>query len=832
MPSVSTLRGLLARARRAIEGPDGPPIAWTLRGYRPEHLSGDVVAGLTVAALTVPLAIGYASVAGLPPEVGLYASLAPLVAYAIFGSARRLIIGPDASTAALIAATIAPLAVVSDDRVRLASALGLLVAGIFVGMRLGRLGFLADFLSRPILVGYLTGVGVTVALGQVEKMLGGPAIGEGLGVLAHIDWTSANLAAVAEAVTIAIRGSGATVASALVAAGVIAAILVGRRVAPRFPMALVAMLGALVVSAAFDLQALGVQVLGPVPGGLPPIGLPVASVDELLGLLPGALGLALLSFADTAVTGRSFAAKAGEHTDANRELVALAAADAAGAFTGGYPISSSPSRTSAAEGAGSRSQVTGLVAAMAIAVVLVLLMPPLAYLPIPALAAVILLAVIGLVDVRAMRQIWQLKRSEGAIALIAMIGVILYGTLTGVVIAVLLAALNIVRRAAWPQIAEEGRLPDGSYRSVDRIAGARRVRGALILRFQGPLFFANASALQARVRELVAARPEIHAVVLDLGATADVDLTAGEALRDIASDLARGGRRLAVARPLGRVRDELRAYGLADLMDSTGGTHGSVAEALAGLGLDPDDLVDVEPVEAPEAAGEVGEQPDGQVRPDATGPAGEARPPGAEPPGAEPPPGATEPRGPEPPTTGDAAGTAFMVRLVAIGLGIVAAAVVLALIVSSWSGAPVEGATSIPNLVGLPFDRATVAARNAGFDLATPVYVRRDDRPEGTVVIQDPPAGTVADRGTEILPFVSTGRQLVLVPDVVGDTEARAIASLTAAGLSVRRTGTEPNAAPAGTVVATSPASGTSVAAGTAVGYSVSGGPAPATPVP
>ena len=487
-----------------------------------------------MAALTVPLAIGYASVAGLPPEVGLYASLAPLVAYAIFGSARRLIIGPDASTAALIAATIAPLAVVSDDRVRLASALGLLVAGIFVGMRLGRLGFLADFLSRPILVGYLTGVGVTVALGQVEKMLGGPAIGEGLGVLAHIDWTSANLAAVAEAVTIAIRGSGATVASALVAAGVIAAILVGRRVAPRFPMALVAMLGALVVSAAFDLQALGVQVLGPVPGGLPPIGLPVASVDELLGLLPGALGLALLSFADTAVTGRSFAAKAGERTDANRELVALAAADAAGAFTGGYPISASPSRTSAAEGAGSRSQVTGLVAAMAIAVVLVLFMPPLAYLPIPALAAVILLAVIGLVDVRAMRQIWQLKRSEGAIALIAMIGVILYGTLTGVVIAVLLAALNIVRRAAWPQIAEEGRLPDGSYRSLERIAGARRVRGAVILRFQGPLFFANASALQARVRELVAARPEIHAVVLDLGATADVDLTAGEALRQIA----------------------------------------------------------------------------------------------------------------------------------------------------------------------------------------------------------------------------------------------------------------------------------------------------------
>jgi anti-anti-sigma regulatory factor len=311
------------------------------------------------------------------------------------------------------------------------------------------------------------------------------------------------------------------------------------------------------------------------------------------------------------------------------------------------------------------------VAAVAIAVVLVLLMPPLAYLPIPALAAVILLAVVGLTDVRAMRRIWQLKRSEGAIALIAMLGVILYGTLIGVVIAVLLAALNIVRRAAWPQIAEEGRLPDGSYRGLERMAAARRVRGAVILRFQGPLFFATASALQARVRELVADRPEVRAVVLDLGATADVDLTAGEALRQIAVDLARDGRRLAVARPLGAVRDELRSYGLADLMESTSGTRGSVAEALDGLGLEQDDLVEVEvELEPPEPA-----------------------------------------VGPEPPATVEAVGTAFVVRLVAIGLGIVAAAIAVAFIVSSGGGAPAQGATSVPNLVGLSLDRATVGQR-------------------------------------------------------------------------------------------------------------------------
>ena len=171
-----------------VEGPNGPSIAWTLRAYRPEQLSGDAIAGLTVAALTVPLSIGYAEVAGLPPEVGLYASIAPLIAYAIFGSGRRLVVGPDASTAALIAASIGPLAVASDERVRLASALGLLVAAIFVGMRVARMGFLADFLSRPVLVGYMTGVGLSVAFGQLEKIAGGPVIAAGLGVLSGIDW--------------------------------------------------------------------------------------------------------------------------------------------------------------------------------------------------------------------------------------------------------------------------------------------------------------------------------------------------------------------------------------------------------------------------------------------------------------------------------------------------------------------------------------------------------------------------------------------------------------------------------------------------------------------
>jgi high affinity sulfate transporter 1 len=599
---VSRLRDVAGRLRAWIEGPEGPPLGWTLRGYRRAQLGGDVVAGLTVAALIVPLSIGYAGVAGLPPEMGLAASIAPLVAYAVFGSGRRLIIGPDAASAAMIGATIAPLALTQADRVVLASTLGLLVAALFLGMRVLRMGFLADFLSRPILVGYLAGVGITVAVGQLERMVGGPAVSEAFAVLADVDPAVSDPAMVLEGMRAAVAGSGADWWSVVLGVGTLAALLLGRRFVPRVPMALPALLVALVLSAALDLESKGVRVLGPVPGGLPPIGLPGASLPDVIALLPGAIGLAVLTFADTAATGRSFASRAGERTDADRELVALAVADAAGAVTGGYPVSSSPSRTSAAEAAGASSGLAGIIAAGGVVVVLLVLTAPLAYLPIPALGAVILVAVLGLIDVPTLRSIWSLKRSEGAIALVAMTGVILYGTLAGVAIAVLLAALNIVRRAAAPPIVEEVRRPDGTWRDATRPHGGSRVHGAVVIRFAGPLFFANVSALSARVRSLVAARDDVTAVVLDLGATSTIDLTAAGALRELAEELARSGCRLAAARPLGHVRDELRAFGLASLMDPTGGTRASVDLTLVGLGLDPTVAPEPAPEPAPSSA--------------------------------------------------------------------------------------------------------------------------------------------------------------------------------------------------------------------------------------
>ena len=467
-----------------------------------------------------------------------------------------------------------------------------------------------------------------------------------------------------------------------------------------------------------------------------------------------------------------------------------------GAFTGGYPVSSSPTRTTAAEQAGSSSQLTGIVAAAAVAVVLVLLTAPLSYLPIPALGGVVLVSVVGLIDLPEIRRILLLKRSEGLIALATMTGVILYGTLLGVGIAVLLAALNIVRRAAWPHIVEEGRRPDGRWRDLSRQDDARRVRGVLVVRSGGPLFFANATALQARVRELVAARPETQAVILDLSATSDVDLTAAGAIRELADELGRGDRRLAVARPLGDVRDELRIYGLDELMDPTGGTHGPVDDAILGLDLDPTDLVDAD--EPASATGEPGP--------------------------AESPAIAALPVGP------------LALRVIVGSVAVVVAAVALAALLGAGTGGTASGRATVPNLIGLPLDRATTAAEDAGFVLGAAVYVQRDDRPEGTVVAQDPGPGTVADPGTAIQPFVTTGRRIVVMPDVVGQPEAQAIAVLTGAGLSVRREATVPDASvPAGSIVATTPSAGASIATGTTVAYVVSSGPEPtptASPIP
>ncbi len=579
--------------RRMVLGTRGLPLAWTLRAYDRRALPLDVVAGLTVAALIVPLSIGYAQVAGLPPEFGLYASLAPLVAYALLGSSRRLIIGPDAATAALIGATIAPLAVGADARAELAAGLGLMVGLIFVAMRLASLGYLANLLSKPILVGYLAGVGIDVAIGQIPKILGDTPISDLLEVVGGVG-TALRPGVLIEAFALTVRDIDLSVPSMILGVLVILAMGLGGRLVPRVPMALVTLIVALAASYALDLQALGVQVLGPVQGGFPPIGVPSLTVDQAVALLPGAVGLAVLSFADTAATGRSFSEKDGEETDPDRELVALAGADLAGSLTGGYPISASPSRTGASEAAGSRTQLTGLVAAAVVLAVLLFLTGPMAYLPTPALAAVILMSAVRIIDLAGIRAFYARRTSEGLIATIALLGVVIYGTLAGVAIAVLLATLNIFRRAASPQILELGRVAGTThFANLERWTDASRVEGVAVLRFSGPLFFANAGALRDRILELVSARPDLRAVVVDMRAVSDIDITAVEVLARLVERLDGSAVSLMLVRTPGIVRTELVAGGLGDRLAVDAPVAVSVAEAIEHLGLDLDRVADV-----------------------------------------------------------------------------------------------------------------------------------------------------------------------------------------------------------------------------------------------
>ncbi len=769
------------------------PLAWTLRDYDQSALPLDLIAGLTVAALIVPLSIGYAQVAGLPPEFGLYASLAPLVMYALLGSSRRLIIGPDAATAALIGATIAPLALSADARAGLAAGLGLLVGLIFVAMRLASLGFLANLLSKPILMGYLAGVGINVAIGQIPKILGDTPLSDLLDVVGGVG-TALQPGVVLRAFSLTLSNFDLSVPSIVLGVLAILAMLIGGRLVPRLPMALIVLIAALIASYALDLQARGVQVLGPVPGGFPPVGIPSLTVDQVFALLPGAVGLALLSFADTAATGRTFSENDGEETDPDRELVALAGADIAGSLIGGYPISASPSRTGASEAAGSRTQLTGLVAAVAVLVVLLFLTGPMAYLPVPALAAVILMSAVRFIDIRGIVGLYQRRASEGLIATAALLGVLAYGTLAGVAIAVLLATLNVFRRAALPEIVELGRVPGTThFANLERWTEASRVDGVAVLRFSGALFFANAGALRDRILEIVRARPGLRAVVVDIRAISDIDITAVDVLAKLVERLDAAGVALMLVRPSKAVRAELVAGGLGARLEADAPVAVGVAEAIEHLGLDLDRLADVA---------------EGHAR-------------------------AAERRAEKAPllVANRYAITRSTVARAAVALGgfaliVIAGAVLLRPGSDEQPPATLAGAVAVPNVIGLSETRAEVVVTGAGLVFGDPITVRLPDRAEGTVVAQDPGAGTSVEAGSTLVATVSTQRQLVVVPDLVGLDQAAALVELSNVGLRLTGVDEVPLAdVPVGQILSSHPVAGTTVAAGSGVGITVATAP-------
>jgi SulP family sulfate permease len=526
------------------------PVSARIPEYRPNTARRDVIAGLTVAALALPSGMAYAEVAGLSPVNGLYALLLPAVLYAFLGSSRQLIVGPEGSISALVGAALLPLAVAgSSEASELAAVLALLVAACFLLAWVVRLGWLADYFSRPVLIGYIHGVAVVLVCGQLGKLLG-----------VDIDATKP-IGQVVEAIQELGEASGATVAVSAVALG---ALLVARLFLPRLPAALVVVLASILVSWAVGLEADGVAVVGAIPSGLPSFSIPRPSLGETADLVPAAIGIFLVSFADGILTARTFAGKRNQHVRANQELLAFSGISAAAGVTQGFPLGASGSRTAVNDQMGARTQIAGLVAAGAIAVVLLFFTEPMSYLPKAVLGAVIVSAAIGLVDRGAWRALRLVSRVELGIAAATLVGVVVLGVLEALVIAVGLSIVDVVRRSAQPHDAVLGWVDRlGRYGDVQLHPSARVTPGVVVYRLDDRLFFANARYVKGRVREALRGAPDPPRwLVFDAEMVAHVDATGVEALRELALELRRDGVELVVARMRPRVREQLEAAGV------------------------------------------------------------------------------------------------------------------------------------------------------------------------------------------------------------------------------------------------------------------------------
>ena len=534
--------------------------AFPIGGWLPQWRSfarRDTLAALAVWAVLVPQAMAYAALAGVPPVYGLYAALAGLVVYALFGTSRQLNVGPSSSIAVLSAATIAPLAVADGERfLVLSAALALLTGAILVVAGLTRLGFIAEFLAKPVLAGYFVGVALVIAVSQVPKLLGVDV--ESVGFLRRL-WS---LIGEADAV------HGWTVAVGL---GTLALLLALRAVAPRVPGPLIAVALGVLVSRALDLEDSGVAVVGEISSSLPDVGLPGVGWGEVNRLLAGALGVAILAYAESIAAARTFAAKHGYEVDPNRELIAMGAANIGSGLLKGFPIDASVSRTAVADDAGQRSQLAGLLNAALVLATILLLTPFFADLPQATLAAIVIAAVLPLMRTAEIRRLRHLDEIDFGLAVVCLVGVLLFGVLGGLAVAVIASLGALIYRTFRPHTAVLGRVrgrgesdEDFGFRDVTRHPEGETYPGLVIFRFDQEIFFANARLFRDYVRELVAeADVPVQAILLDAAAVTHVDTTGLDVLRDVHEELSREGITLMLARMKGPVHD---IFERADLM--------------------------------------------------------------------------------------------------------------------------------------------------------------------------------------------------------------------------------------------------------------------------
>ena len=529
-----------------------------LFSYNPRWLPKDLIAGLVLTALLVPQGMAYAELAGLPAITGLYTSILCLVGYALFGPSRILVLGPDSSLGPMIAATILPLVAAGGDpqrAVALASALALMTGAITVLTGVCRLGFVADLISKPTMIGYMNGLALTILVGQLPKLFGFSVDAEGfLGeVMGFVNGVA----------------TGETVPAAL-AIGVSGLILivVCQRVLPRVPGVLVVVVLSILAVGLFGLGERGVSLVGVLPQGFPPLTIPAVGFSDLALLLAGALGIALVSLADTISTATAFAARTGQVVDGNREMVGIGAANIGAGLFQGFPVSTSGSRTAVAQQVGAKSQVTGLVGAAAITLILLLAPGILQNLPQPTLAAVVIAASISLADIPGTLRLYRLRRTEFALSIAAFIGVVALGVLPGIVVAVALSIGNVFRRAWWPYQTILGRVPGvPGFHDVRSYPNAERLAGCVIFRFDAQLIFANTRTFREQIRKLARSEPPRKWIIVAAEPITDVDTTAADMLRDIDEELNASDVHLVFAEMKDPVRRKIDRYELTRTID-------------------------------------------------------------------------------------------------------------------------------------------------------------------------------------------------------------------------------------------------------------------------
>jgi high affinity sulfate transporter 1 len=533
------------------------PVTQELSDYPKRGLRPDVVAGITVAAMAIPSAMAFASTAGLSPVAGLYALLLPVIAYAFLGSSRQLVVGPEGAISLLVATSIAPLAAQgSAEYASLAALLALLVAAIYLLAYVVRLGWIADYFSRAVLVGYIHGVALVLIIGQLGKLFGVPIdaenplrqIQEFLGELDAISWTTTLVSAIS-----------------------IAVLLLLKLRFPKVPGALVVVVGGILASVAFDLVDHGVRVVGAIPAGLPSVEVPAVSASSVADLLPAALGIFAVGFADSVLTARAFAGRHNQRIDANQELLAQGMANAGTGFTQAFPVGASGSRTAVNDQMGAKTQVVGLVSAAAVALVLLFLTAPCEQLPMACLGAIIVVAAAGLFSVDDWRALRAAGTGQVVIAGVTVAVVVAAGVLEALIAAVVLSILDVIARSSRPHDAVLGWVPRlGRYADVSVHPSARVTPGVVVYRLDDRLFFANARYFRARVREAIAGAPTpTRWLVFDAQFVNDVDASGAEAVDQLCRQLADHEVTFVVARLSAPVKDRFDATGLTDRIGET-----------------------------------------------------------------------------------------------------------------------------------------------------------------------------------------------------------------------------------------------------------------------